>query len=43
MHLCFQTCLVSLKENDQKQLSRNQNETVSKTKLFDANFMQIRL
>ena len=32
-----------LKEKDQKQLNYNKNESVSKTKLFGANFMQIRL
>ena len=32
-----------LKEKDQKQLNRNQNENVSKTKLFDAHFIQIGL
>ena len=30
-----------LKEKDQKQLNHNQNESVSITKLFGANFMQI--
>ena len=34
---------VRLKENDEKRFNRNQNESVSKTKLFGANFMQIRL
>ena len=32
-----------LKEKDQKQLNRNRNESVSETKMFGANFMQIRL
>ena len=33
----------NLKEKDQKQLYCNQNESISKTKLFGANFMKIRL
>ena len=32
----------SLKEKDQKQLNRYQNESVFKTKLFGAKFMRIR-
>ena len=32
-----------LKEKDRKQLNRNQNENISKTKLFSANFMKIGL
>ena len=32
-----------LKEKDQKQLKYNQNESISKTKLLAANFMQIGL
>ena len=35
--------MIYLKEKDQKQLNHNQNENVSKTKLFGANFMQIGL
>ena len=34
---------IILKEKNRKQLKRNQNEGISKTKLFGANFMQIGL
>ena len=33
----------NLKEQDRKQLNHDQNESISKPKLFDANFMKIRL
>ena len=32
---------LDLKEKDQKQLNSNQNGSISKTKLFGVNFMQI--
>ena len=43
MTIFLNSKLWKLKEKDQKQLNHNQNESISKTKLFGANFMQIRL
>ena len=43
MGICIKRRLSFLKEKDQKQLNHNQNESIYKTKLFDANFIKIGL